>query len=105
MKSTHHVQQRPQNQDERLRAFVDPAFCRITKENGNADYGTTAAAFRDLSWRAISRGSSNRSLGSFRQAESSSRKDLSYAAFDGSSNSTLNRAPSAAATFSSVVNE
>ena len=29
----------------------------------------------------------------------------SYAAFDGSSNSTLNRAPSAAATFSSVVNE
>ena len=29
MKSTHHVQQRSKNQDERLRAFGDPAFCRI----------------------------------------------------------------------------
>jgi hypothetical protein len=37
--------------------------------------------------------------------EQSVRLKLSYAAFDVSSNSTFNRAPSAAATLSSVVNE
>ncbi len=37
--------------------------------------------------------------------EQSIRLKLSYAAFDVSSNSTFNRAPSAAATLSSVVNE
>ena len=33
-------EERSQDQDERLRAFGDPAFCRITQENGNTDHRT-----------------------------------------------------------------
>jgi four helix bundle protein len=39
MKSTHHVQQRPQDQDEGLRAFGDPAFRRTTEKSRSAGYG------------------------------------------------------------------
>ena len=47
-------EERPQDQDERLRAFGDSAFCRITEENGTTDYGTAVAAVRHLGRRAVS---------------------------------------------------
>jgi hypothetical protein len=44
MKSTRHVQQRPQDQDEGLRAFGDPAFRRTTEKNRSAGYGATVCS-------------------------------------------------------------
>ncbi len=38
-----------QNPDEGLRTFGDPPFRRIAEENGGADHGRTAAAFRHIS--------------------------------------------------------
>ena len=52
MKSTHHVQQRPQDQGEGLRAFGNSAFCRTTEKTRSAGHGTTAAPIRHLGRRA-----------------------------------------------------
>jgi hypothetical protein len=54
MKSTHHGQQRLEDQNERLRTFCDPAFCRPAEENGKSGHGTTVAAIWHLSRCAIS---------------------------------------------------
>lgn len=54
MKSSHHGQQRSQDQDERLFTFGDPAFCRAAQENGSANYRTTTVEIGDIRRCAIS---------------------------------------------------
>ena len=76
MKSTHHVQQRPQDQDERLRAFGDPAFCRITEENGNAGQLLRSGTSVGAQYREATRAKSNadfisKSEGSLQELEES----------------------------------
>ena len=54
MKSTHYVQQRSQNQDERLCSFGDPAFCRIAQENRNSNPRASIVTIWDLGRCAVS---------------------------------------------------
>ena len=48
LKTKGNGEQRPQGADQRLFTIGDPAFCRITEENRDANHGTTAAALERM---------------------------------------------------------